>query len=95
MTLKIINKISDWNHWDNVEVKNLPIIIYGGDNAVYDDNFDSRNSFVKLIDCYSFPPVFKIQSLDGKHEIDRCFPLNYRQATALEVERLINPNSNI
>jgi len=79
-----------------IDREDLPIIIFGLDNSAHNEHFDSRNQFVRLIDCYDFPPVFKIQSLDGKHTIDRCFPYNkYRLATKIEIERLTNPNSNI
>lgn len=85
--------LTNFNDWD-FEKKELPKIIYGGEKAAYNDNFDTRNKFLRLIDCYDFPPVFKIQSLDGTKEIDRCFPFNYRLATPLEVERLTNDNFN-
>jgi hypothetical protein len=87
--------LSNWNDWDNIEQKDLPVIIFGGDKAVFNKDFDSMNKFIKLVAAYDFPPVFKIQSLDGKHEIDRCFPLAYRLASPLEVELLTNKNSNI
>jgi hypothetical protein len=87
--------LSNWNDWDNIEQKYLPIIIFGGDKAVFNNDFDSRNKFTKLVAAYDYPPVFKIQSLDGKHEIDRCFPLAYRLATLLEIEILLKTNPNI
>ncbi len=86
--------MKEWNDWGNLEHKDLPVIIYGGDKAAYNNDFDTRNKFVKLIDCYDFPPVFKIQSIDGAKEIDRCFPFGYRLATPLESERIINVNFN-
>ncbi len=86
--------LSNWNDWDNIEQKYLPVIIFGGDKAVFNNDFDSRNKFTKLVAVYDFPPVFKIQSLDGKYEIDRCFPLSYRLATLLEIENLLKTNTN-
>lgn len=80
--------LSDWKDWNVLEFKNLPVIIFGGDKASYNDEFDTRNKFVKLIKIYDLPPVFKIESLDGKFQIDRCFPLRYRLATQIEVESI-------
>jgi hypothetical protein len=85
--------LTNFGDWE-IEKNELPKIIYGGENACCNDDFDTRNKFVMLVDCYDFPPVFKIQSLDGTKEIDRCFPLYYRLATHLEVERITNPDFN-
>jgi hypothetical protein len=78
--------LSNWDDWNVVDPKNLPIIIFGGDKASYNDEFDTRNKFVRLIKVYDLPPVFRIESLDGKFQIDRCFPLRYRLASSDEIE---------
>ncbi len=83
--------VSDWN----IGQKDLPVIVYGGEKAACNEIFDTRNKFVRLVKCYDFPPVFTIESLDGSLTLDRCFPFSYRLATPMEVERLINPDSNI
>jgi len=86
--------LSNFNDW-NIEKSKLPIYIYGGENASFDDTYDSRNKFSILIDCIDFPPAFLIQDINSNNKLYRCFPFNYRPATALEIERLTNTNSNV
>lgn len=85
--------LSDWSDW-KIGKEDLPVIIFGGENASRNESFDTRNKFVRLIDCYGLPPVFKVQSLCGSMQLDRCLPLAYRMATPREVELLTNENSN-
>lgn len=84
--------LTTWEDWAAVET--LPAIIYGGNNASHNDEFDSRNKFVELRACKDFPPVFHVRSLCGKYNLYRAFPLAYRPATKLEIERLTNENFN-
>ena len=82
--------LTDWKDWDNVDPKDFPIIIFGGDKAGYNETFDTRNKFVKLIKSNGTPAIFTLESIDGSLQINGCFPLFYRLATPIEVQRLIN-----
>lgn len=88
---KYLKNLNDWN----IEKYKLPIYVYGGENASFDDTYDSRNKFSILIDCMDFPPIFLIKDINSDNKLWNCFPFNYRPATDLETERLNNPNSNV